>query len=49
VLRNLITIGEVTVAESVRSSHVTPPSVENWYLVIVDPPSEAGAVKGTFI
>jgi hypothetical protein len=45
----LITIGEVTVAESVRSSQLAPPSVENWYLVIVEPPFDAGAVNGTFI
>jgi hypothetical protein len=44
-----MTIGEETVAVSVLSLHVTPPSVENWYLVIVDPPLEAGAVTGTLI
>ena len=49
VLKNLITIGDVTVAESVRSSQVAPPSVENWYLTIVDPPFDAGAVNGTLI
>ncbi len=49
VLRNLITIGEVTVDESVRSSHVVPPSVENSYLIIAEPPFEAGTLNGTFI
>ena len=49
VLKNLITIGEVTVDESVRSSQFVPPSVENWYLMIVEPPFDAGAVNGTFI
>jgi hypothetical protein len=49
VLRNLTTIGEETVAVSVRSLQVAPPSVENWYLVIADPPFDAGAVTGTLI
>jgi hypothetical protein len=44
-----MTIGEETVAVSVLSLHVAPPSVENWYLRIVDPPFEAGAVTGTLI
>ena len=44
-----MTIGDETVAVSVRSIHVAPPSVENWYLRIVDPPFEVGAVTGTFI
>jgi hypothetical protein len=44
-----MTMGEVTVAESVRSSQLAPPSVENWYLIIVEPPFDAGAVNGTFI
>ena len=49
VLKNLMTIGEETVAVSVLSIHVAPPSVENWYLRIADPPFEAGALTGTLI
>jgi hypothetical protein len=49
VLKNLMTIGEETVAVSVLSIHVAPPSVENWYLRIADPPFEAGAFTGTLI
>jgi hypothetical protein len=44
-----MTIGDETVAVSVLSLHVAPPSVENWYFRIVDPPFEAGAVTGTLI
>ena len=49
VLKNLMTIGEETVAVSVLSLHVAPASVENWYLVIAEPPLDAGAVTGTLI
>ena len=49
VLKNLMTIGEETVAVSVLSLHVVPPSVENWYFRIVEPPFDAGSVTGTFI
>ena len=48
-LKNLITTGEETVAVSVLSLQVVPPSVENWYLVIVDPPFDDGGETGTFI
>jgi hypothetical protein len=44
-----MTIGDETVAVSVLSLQVAPPSVENWYLVIVEPPFDAGAVTGTLI
>jgi hypothetical protein len=49
VLKSVITIGDAVVPESVRSRQVAPPSVEYWYLIIADPPFNAGAVKGTDI
>ena len=49
VLKSVITIGDAVVPESVRSRQVTPPSVEYWYLIIAEPPFDAGAVKGTEI
>lgn len=41
----VITIGDAVVPPSVRSAHDVPPSVEYWYFVIVEPPSDSAALK----